>query len=124
VRAAKHSPSPPSGGAADARKRLAGPPNGRKRRFKRTTDSKHHGPIAPNVLGRDFCVSEPNRVWVTDVTAIATGKGWLYLAVMLDLFLAESWAGDQRQQRFGLGARSADDRAARAQAGAWTSASL
>jgi putative transposase len=58
----------------------------RKRRFKRTTDSKHNGPIAPNVLARDFHASEPNRVWVTDVTAVATGEGWLYLAVMLDLF--------------------------------------
>ena len=58
----------------------------RKRRFKRTTDSQHNGPIAPNVLARDFRASEPNRVWVTDVTAVATGEGWLYLAVMLDLF--------------------------------------
>jgi transposase InsO family protein len=58
----------------------------RKRRFKRTTDSKHDGPIAPNLLARDFTETEPNRAWVTDVTAIATGEGWLYLAVMLDLF--------------------------------------
>jgi transposase InsO family protein len=58
----------------------------RKRRFKRTTDSKHNGPIAPNLLARDFTETEPNRAWVTDVTAIATGEGWLYLAVMLDLF--------------------------------------
>jgi putative transposase len=58
----------------------------RKRRFKRTTDSKHNEPIAPNLLARDFTETEPNRAWVTDVTAIATGEGWLYLAVMLDLF--------------------------------------
>jgi transposase InsO family protein len=56
-----------------------------KRRFKRTTDSRHGGPIAPNVLDRRFDVSEPNTVWVTDVTAIATDEGWLYLAPMLDL---------------------------------------
>ncbi len=56
-----------------------------KRRFKRTTDSRHGGPIAPNLLARRFAVSEPNRAWVTDVTAIATGEGWLYLAPMLDL---------------------------------------
>ena len=56
-----------------------------KRRFKRTTDSKHSGPIAPNLLARDFSASEPNRAWVTDVTAIATGEGWLYLAPVLDL---------------------------------------
>ncbi len=58
----------------------------RKRRFKRTTDSRHDGPIAPNLLARDFTETEPNRSWVTDVTAIATDQGWLYLAVMLDLF--------------------------------------
>ncbi len=56
-----------------------------KRRFKRTTDSRHGGPIAPNLLARKFDVSEPNRVWVTDVTAIATDEGWLYLAPMIDL---------------------------------------
>jgi putative transposase len=58
----------------------------RKRRFKRTTDSKHGGPIARNVLARDFQISEPNRAWVTDVTAIATDEGWLFLAAMLDLY--------------------------------------
>jgi transposase InsO family protein len=57
-----------------------------KRRYKRTTDSKHGGPIAPNTLDRQFFVAEPNRAWVTDVTAIATGEGWLYLAPMLDLY--------------------------------------
>jgi transposase InsO family protein len=41
-----------------------------KRRFMRTTNSKHGGPIAANVLRRQFTVAEPNRVWVTDVTAI------------------------------------------------------
>ena len=56
-----------------------------KRRFKRTTDSKHCGPIARNVLARRFVVGGPNRAWVTDVTAIATGEGWLYLAPMLHL---------------------------------------
>jgi transposase InsO family protein len=56
-----------------------------KRRFKRTTDSRHTSPIAPNLLARRFDVSEPNRAWVTDVTAIATDEGWLYLAPMLDL---------------------------------------
>ena len=56
-----------------------------KRRYKHTTDSKHDGPIAPNILARKFSTAEPNRAWVTDVTAIATGEGWLYLAPMLDL---------------------------------------
>ena len=57
----------------------------RKRRFKHTTDSNHGGPIARNLLAREFSVAEPNRAWVTDVTAITTGEGWLYLAPMLDL---------------------------------------
>lgn len=56
-----------------------------KRRYKHTTDSKHDGPIAPNSLARKFSTAVPNRAWVTDVTAIATGEGWLYLAPMLDL---------------------------------------
>lgn len=57
-----------------------------KRRFRKTTDSNHSLPIAPNVLERQFDVDAPNTVWVTDVTYIATAQGWLYLAVMLDLF--------------------------------------
>jgi transposase InsO family protein len=58
----------------------------RKRRFCCTTDSRHALPIAPNVLDRRFEADAPNRVWVGDVTYIATGEGWLYLAVLLDLF--------------------------------------
>ncbi|XXZ27535.1 IS3 family transposase [Sorangium sp. So ce321] len=58
----------------------------RKRRFRRTTDSRHNGPSAPNVIERQFDARAPNQVWVTDVTYIPTGEGWLYLAVILDLF--------------------------------------
>ena len=58
----------------------------RKRRFRRTTDSHHAYPIAPNVLGRQFEVQAANTVWVTDVTGVWTEEGWLFLAVMLDLF--------------------------------------
>jgi putative transposase len=58
----------------------------RKRRFRRTTDSNHTQPIAPNVLARQFTAKAPNRAWVTDVTYIATDEGWLYLAAILDLF--------------------------------------
>lgn len=57
-----------------------------KRRFRRTTDSNHENPIAPNLVARDFVVREPNRVWVGDVTYIATETGWAYLAVLIDLF--------------------------------------
>ena len=57
-----------------------------KRRFKVTTDSKHDLPISPNLLDREFTVSEPDRVWVGDITYIATDEGWLFLAVVIDLF--------------------------------------
>ena len=58
----------------------------RKRRFRCTTDSNHALPIAPNRLNRNFLTNRPNQVWVTDVTYIPTGEGWLYLAAMVDLF--------------------------------------
>jgi putative transposase len=57
-----------------------------KRRFRRTTDSNHDHPIAPNVLGRDFAPKAPSTAWAGDVTYIATGEGWSYLAVLLDLY--------------------------------------
>ena len=57
-----------------------------KRRFKVTTDSGHGLPISPNLLNREFTVAEPDRVWVGDITYIATGEGWLFLAVVIDLF--------------------------------------
>src|SRR5262249_39466258 len=57
-----------------------------KRRFRRTTDSNHSNPIAPNVLAREFEPAAPNQAWAGDVTYIATGEGWAYLAVLLDLF--------------------------------------
>jgi putative transposase len=57
-----------------------------KRRFVHTTDSHHEHPIAPNVLDRNFDVQAANRAWVGDVTYIPTAEGWLYLAVLLDLF--------------------------------------
>jgi putative transposase len=66
--------------------RAAGLVARQKRRFRRTTDSKHSNPIAPNVLERDFEPAAPNQAWAGDVTYIATGEGWSYLAVLLDLF--------------------------------------
>ena len=58
----------------------------RKKRFRKTTDSNHSHPIAPNVLERNFDVELPNAAWVTDVTYVWTHEGWLYLAAILDLF--------------------------------------
>ncbi len=57
-----------------------------KRKFVVTTDSKHNLPIAPNLLGRNFTVGMPNQTWTGDITYIATDEGWLYLAVVIDLF--------------------------------------
>jgi putative transposase len=65
-----------------------------KRRFRKTTDSNHSQPVAPNLLARRFTAEQPNTHWVTDVTYLWTLEGWLYLAVMLDLFSRRvvSWA--------------------------------
>ena len=58
-----------------------------KRRFRiTTTDSRHQLPIAPNRLNRNFTVSAPNQLWAGDITYIPTGEGWLFLAVVIDLF--------------------------------------
>lgn len=56
------------------------------RRYKVTTDSDHSEPVAPNLLARRFDVAEPDRVWTADMTYIRTREGWLYLAVIVDLF--------------------------------------
>jgi transposase InsO family protein len=60
-----------------------------KRKFKATTDSRHNMPVAENLLGQDFQVMGPNRVWVSDITYIPTDEGWLYLAGHKDLFSKE-----------------------------------
>jgi len=57
-----------------------------KRKFKVTTDSNHDKPIAPNLLERNFTVATPNTAYVGDITYIPTREGWLYLAVVIDLF--------------------------------------
>ena len=57
-----------------------------RRRTPRTTDSRHALGIAPNVLDRQFQVEQPNQVWVSDITYLPTTEGWLYLAVVLDLY--------------------------------------
>jgi transposase InsO family protein len=57
----------------------------RRHRFRRTTESSHAFPIAPNLLGRNFTAEAPNRVWLADLTYIWTAEGWLHLAAVLDL---------------------------------------
>lgn len=58
----------------------------RKRRRVVTTRRDASHPVAPNLLERDFTATEPNTKWVTDITSIPTAQGWLYLAVILDLY--------------------------------------
>jgi putative transposase len=60
-----------------------------KRRYKITTDSKHSLPVAANLLERNFTPTAPNQVWASDITYLWTDEGWLYLAIVLDLFNRE-----------------------------------
>jgi putative transposase len=57
-----------------------------KRRFKATTDSRHSLPVADNILGQQFKVTGPNKVWTSDITYVPTDEGWLYVAGHKDLF--------------------------------------
>jgi putative transposase len=72
-----------------------------RRRFRTTTDSRHAFPIAPNLLQRDFTAEAPNQSWVTDITFLWTTQGWLYLAVILDLFSRRvvGWATSENVDR-------------------------
>jgi putative transposase len=65
-----------------------------RRKYRPTTDSKHSHPVAPNLLQRNFTTSAADRVWVSDITYIATQRGWLYLTVFIDLFsrLVVGWS--------------------------------
>jgi putative transposase len=69
-----------------------------KRRFKRTTDSHHAFPVAPNLLEQDFSAERPNQKWAADISYVWTNEGWLYLAVVLDLFARRvvGWAVSDR----------------------------
>jgi len=70
----------------------------RRRRFRVTTNSKHNYPVAPNLLNRQFDVSTPNAVWVSDITYIWTTEGWLYLAGVVDLHsrMVVGWSMNHR----------------------------
>jgi len=58
----------------------------RHKAYKVTTNSNHNNTVSPNLLGRKFKAVRPNQVWVSDITYIATGEGWLYCAIVKDLF--------------------------------------
>jgi len=69
-----------------------------KRKFKVTTDSNHTEPVYANLLDRDFSAVSPNLRWVSDITYIHTREGWLYLAVIMDLYSRKiiGWSMDAR----------------------------
>jgi transposase InsO family protein len=68
------------------------------KRWRATTDSAHPYPVVPNTLNRQFAVAHPNRVWAGDITYVWTAEGWLYLAVVLDLY-------SRRVIAWGMGSR-------------------
>jgi putative transposase len=72
-----------------------------KRRFKRTTDSHHAWPVAPNLLDQDFTAAGPDKKWGADISYVWTREGWLYLAVVIDLFARRvvGWATGDRLHR-------------------------
>ena len=81
--------------------RKAGIRSRTKKKFKATTNSRHSFPVAPNLLNQNFKVDAPDHTWVGDITYIHTNEGWLYLAVLLDLFNREvvGWSTSCRLTR-------------------------
>jgi len=71
------------------------------KKFKATTNSKHSLPVAANILNRDFTADRPNSKWTTDITYVWTREGWLYLAVVIDLYsrFIVGWAMSERMTR-------------------------
>ena len=69
-----------------------------RRKFKVTTDSEHDQPVADNLLDQNFKTDAPDKVWVGDITYIPTNEGWLYVAVVIDLFSRKviGWAMSDR----------------------------
>ena len=72
-----------------------------KRKYKVTTDSKHALPVAENVLNREFSPPAPNQVWATDITFVWSHQGWVYLAVVIDLYSRRviGWSIDRRMKK-------------------------
>ena len=72
-----------------------------KRRFKKTTDSDHGGPVAANLRDQNFACNGPDQKWGVDISYVWTAEGWLYLAIVLDLFSRRivSWATSDRLKR-------------------------
>ena len=73
----------------------------RTQKYKATTDSEHTLNIAPNLLDQDFTTDGPNQKWAGDISYIWTSEGWIYLAVILDLYSRRviGWAVSNRMKR-------------------------
>lgn len=71
------------------------------KRFKLTTDSRHSFPVAANILDRNFEVDAPNKVWTADISYVWTFEGWLYLAIVMDLYSRQivGWAMNERMKK-------------------------
>ena len=69
-----------------------------RKKFKITTDSRHNLPVAPNLLNRNFQVDRPDAVWCSDISYLWTMEGWLYLAVVIDLYSRKviGWAMNEQ----------------------------
>lgn len=69
----------------------------RRRKFKSTTDSRHHLPVSKNLLNREFSGGELHQVWMSDITYVETKQGWLYLAVFIDRYSRQvvGWRADK-----------------------------
>lgn len=70
------------------------------KKFKVTTDSHHDDAISPNILNRNFDIGAPNKVWTTDITYVWTLEGWVYVAMVMDLFSRQivGWAIDDHMR--------------------------
>jgi transposase InsO family protein len=81
--------------------REAGIRSRRKKKFKATTNSRHRLPVAENLLDQDFTAETPDSIWVGDITYVPTHEGWLYLAVLIDLYNRKvvGWATSSRMTR-------------------------
>lgn len=88
------------------------------RKYKAATHSNHKLPVAPNLLEQNLTATAPNQKWVSDITYIPTDEGWLYLAVVLDLYSRPgSGLVDVRAHAGGPGERCADHGAMAAEDG-------
>jgi len=73
----------------------------KQRKYKATTNSKHSYPVASNILKQNFIATSPNTIWVSDISYIATREGWLYVAIIKDMFTQKivGWAMDKTMTR-------------------------